>query len=116
VPRPASTGGGGYFSSLLTLPEKELIKKVEGAWPAYLASADRVMKLSYIQQDEEAYAEYQTNAKKAFQIVDDYLSDIVDLNAKLADDAKKIADETAAGSRNVTIGVMVTAGLMSIML
>ncbi len=101
-----------YLATELTPPEKALMAKVDADWPPYLAASERVMTFSYADQNKEAYAAMNGDAKKTFQVLDDHLSDLVDLNAKIAETTNKDSATRAASVRLYTIGVIVLAGLV----
>ncbi len=103
-----------YRATELTPAEKELINKVDAEWPPYLAAAEKVMKLSYSDQNKEAYAAMNEEAKKTFQVLDDHLSELVDLNAKIGETTNKESAARGASIRTYTIGVIVLAAAVCI--
>jgi methyl-accepting chemotaxis protein len=105
-----------YLETNLTPPEKDLMGKVRADWPSYLAAAEKVMKLSYAEQNKEAYTAMNEEAKKSFQVLDDHLSDLVDLNAKIAESTNKDAAKSANTTRVYSISLIVAAVLVSVAL
>lgn len=105
-----------YVATYLTPPEKELLEKVKAAWPPYLAAADKVMQLSYADQNKEAYAVLNTQAKASFQTLDDRLSELVNLNVSIAETNKNKAEAAASNSRFFTLGAMAMAVVASLVL
>ena len=101
-----------YRTTELKPAEKELIAKVDGDWVPYLAAAEKVMKLSYSDQKKEAYAAMNEEAKKTFQLLDDHLSELVDLNAKISETTNKGLVARGASIRLYTIGAIVLAAAL----
>ena len=105
-----------YQAIELNDPEKALVAKVKAAWPAYLAAADTVMKFSYADQHKQAMEAMNKEAMPMFQVVDDLLSELVDLNAKVAKDADSAAKIKEAGVRTVALAGLAVAIMASIAL
>ena len=80
-----------YKATSLTEPEKQALAELDKAWPVYVETAKRVMAASYAGDNVAAMKAMQGEAKPAFQVADDILSKIVDINIALG---KKAYDDS----------------------
>ena len=103
-----------YRKTFLTPTEIELLRKLDEAMPAYLQLADKVAQISAKGDKAEALAMLRTEAAPAFQKADDLLSELVDFNVKLGDQAHADSKAVADQARNVLIAVALTALVLSI--
>lgn len=105
-----------YKKTYLVPGEVELVRKLDAAWPVYVSSAKKVMALSYKQQNKEAMEEFNSNTRRAFLTVDEILSDIVDINEKLANEAfiksGEVAESSTFGIWGGTIAAIVISALL----
>ncbi|NHR08314.1 methyl-accepting chemotaxis protein [Chromobacterium haemolyticum] len=103
-----------YRKSNLTPPEVEALKRFDAAWPAMEEACKKVRDLSYSDtgdgvNNKKALDVMRTECRPKFQIVDDIMSQIVDINVKLADQSLKDSIAKYEQERNVVIGVLVAA-------
>ena len=98
-----------YRKTDLTAKEKELLIKFDAAWKVYAANAERVMKLSYADQNKEAMALMNGDTSAHFKAADDLLTEIVTLNQALAKTAYDESDAVVAQIRMVVISSIVAA-------
>ncbi|WP_053077465.1 methyl-accepting chemotaxis protein [Chromobacterium sp. LK11] len=103
-----------YRKTELSQPEVDALKRFDAAWPVMEDACKKVRDLSYSDTGDGA------NNKKAlelmakecrpkFQAVDDIMSQIVDINVKLADQALKDAAAKYEKARNTVVTVLVIA-------
>ncbi|MCX7208479.1 MAG: methyl-accepting chemotaxis protein [Proteobacteria bacterium] len=81
-----------YRKTDLTPPETDALKRFDAIWPTYKELAKEVMTHSYAEkgdgkENKLALEAMQQRARPSFDKVDDILTEIVNLNAKLADAA-----------------------------
>ena len=98
-----------YRQTNLTKEEKELLTKVDAAWSAYLEAAKKAVALSY--EGKDATKIIKGPATKNFQMVNDHLRDLANLNDSLAKKAYDDSDVVAANMTKQSIGMLV-AGIM----
>ena len=103
-----------YRKTFLTPPEIEMLRKLDEAMPAYVQVADKVAQLSAKGEKTEAMALFRSEATPAFKKADDLLSELVDFNLKLGETAYKDSDVVAEQARNILIGVILVAVVLSI--
>ncbi|UYL07419.1 methyl-accepting chemotaxis protein [Bdellovibrio sp. SKB1291214] len=91
-----------YRKTFLTDREVDLLKKFDAAWPVYEKVALAV--IHSIQNGNKADAEKLINSElsASFKIVDDLLSDLVNLNVELADNTNKDAASLFSKLSNIT--------------
>ncbi|UJB30699.1 methyl-accepting chemotaxis protein [Chromobacterium sp. Beijing] len=103
-----------YRKTELTPPEVDALKRFDAAWPVMEEVCKKVRDLSYSDTGDGA------NNKKAlelmakecrpkFQVVDDIMSQIVDINVKVSDQALKNAADKYQQARNTIVTVLVIA-------
>ena len=101
-----------YRKTQLTEKEVELLKKLDAAWLPYEASAKKVMALSYAGKNDEAMKLMNNETVQLFQVADDLLSAIVDVNVALGKQAYDESDVVAARGLQIAIGMLV-AGVVA---
>nr|WP_288913975.1 methyl-accepting chemotaxis protein [uncultured Pseudomonas sp.] len=101
-----------YGKTSLSEREKDLLKKFEAAWPLYEASAKKVLALSDV-DNRQATELFNSETPQLFQVVDDVLSDIVDVNDQLSKDAYEESDVVASKAQQILIGLLIVAVLIS---
>jgi methyl-accepting chemotaxis protein len=105
---------GKYRKTELTPKEQALLAKFDAAWPLYLAGADKVSKLSHDGKNDEAVAVMNGAATAAFQVADDLLSAIVEVNVELGKKAYDDSDVVVADSRHLAFAVIGAAIALSV--
>ncbi|MGR2678628.1 MULTISPECIES: methyl-accepting chemotaxis protein [Chromobacterium] len=103
-----------YRKTVLTPPEVDALKRFDAAWPAMEEACKKARDLSYADtgdgvSNKKALEVMRTECRPKFQIADDIMSQIVDINVKSADQALKDAAAKYERARNVVIGVLVAA-------
>jgi methyl-accepting chemotaxis protein len=100
-----------YRKTSLTPPEIDALKKLDESWPIYLAISKRVQAASYANDNKLAMEVFSQEAIKAFQICDDLLTDIVNINQALGkkayDDSDAIVAEISKFLMGITLGVSI---------
>jgi len=99
-----------YKATFLTQPEKDLIAKTEADWPAYLALEQKVMALEAEGKDEESALLLSGDGAKVFQVLDDHLSELVDLNANLAEKNQTQSVGQSIDAQ-IWVGILLVLGL-----
>jgi methyl-accepting chemotaxis protein len=93
-----------YRKTELTEPEKDLLRKLDAAWPVYKAACVETLRWANTdggtnqEANAKAAEELRTKCRPAFNVADDLLTDLVNLNKKLADEALKDATATQAST------------------
>jgi methyl-accepting chemotaxis protein len=96
-----------YRKTELTPPEADLLGKFDKAWSPYAESAKKVMAFSYADKNAEAMQEFHTVAVPAFQVADDLLSAIYDLNIELGKKNDEEGQVATNKARMFSIGIVV---------
>ncbi|MCX7205905.1 MAG: methyl-accepting chemotaxis protein [Proteobacteria bacterium] len=100
-----------YRKTSLTPPEIDALKKFDESWPIYLAISKRVQAASYANDNKLAMEVFSQEAMKAFQICDDLLTNIVNINQALGkkeyDDSDAIVAEISKFLMGITLGVSI---------
>ena len=102
-----------YQTSQLTPKEVALIGKLESAWPIYLAAEAKVFQLADEGKDAEAFTAISEDALPKFKVIDDLLSELVDLNASIAKEVDLASDADYAEVRNLIIAAIAIAVVLS---
>ena len=76
-----------YRKTYLVDKEQAALAKFDAAWPAYKAVVEKILPLSRAMKNDEARALLNGEGTAAFQIADDLLADLVDINAQVAKEA-----------------------------
>jgi methyl-accepting chemotaxis protein len=105
-----------YRKTDLTEKEKELLSKFDAAWPIYKSGVEKVLPLHNAKKNQEALALANGDVTKSFQVADDLLNDLVELNMKLGKDAYNESNAVYLKSLNfltifICIGFAVALGL-----
>jgi methyl-accepting chemotaxis protein len=105
-----------YRKTELTPKEKELLAAFDAAWPPYKALAERAMKMTEANQDQQvqALALATNQVAPLFQKVDDLLTELVEFNVQLAKQAYDESDVVVGDSRTMSWIVIAVAVLASI--
>ncbi|MES2889990.1 MAG: methyl-accepting chemotaxis protein [Pseudomonadota bacterium] len=102
-----------YQATELAPQETALLSKLMEAWRPYLAAQAKVFKLADEGRDAEAYAVITEEAMPAFQVADDLLSELVQVNAELAKASNLASDQNYAQVRNIIIAAIAIAVVLS---
>jgi methyl-accepting chemotaxis protein len=105
-----------YRATELSEPEKEALKKFEAVWPLYASVAKQVMAASYKQDNDSAMKLYKDETRPKFQLADDALSEIVEINLKLAKSNHDHSNLLVADTERWLIGIIIGGVLLSVML
>ncbi|GAA5173666.1 methyl-accepting chemotaxis protein [Niveibacterium umoris] len=105
-----------YRKTDLSPGEVDLLKRFDSEWPAYKAACVEPMKLSYTDTDgsnnKKASDLMRSQCRPAFNKVDDTMTEIVELNYKLATEALKTSQETYASTvRNIVMFCLLALGV-----
>lgn len=100
-----------YRKTDLTPKEIELLAKFDKAWPPYIASAKKVMAFSYADKNTEAMEEFNGNTVAVFQVVDDLLSDIYDLNIALGKQNNDAGQVATSWAMTIAVALIITGVL-----
>ncbi|WP_162897072.1 methyl-accepting chemotaxis protein [Chromobacterium rhizoryzae] len=103
-----------YRKTVLTPPEVEALKRFDAAWPAMEEACKKARDLSYADtgdgvNNKKALEVMRTECRPKFQIADDIMSQIVDINIKVADQALKDAAAKYERARNTVMVVLAAA-------
>ena len=96
-----------YRKTELTPPEADLLGKFDKAWPTYAASAKKVMAFSYADKKAESMLEFHSVAAPAFQVADELLSSIYDLNIELGKKNDEEGQAATHKARMLSMGMVV---------
>ena len=80
-----------YRATELTEPEKVVLADFDRAWPLYKEAAKKAMAASYANDNDGAVKLMKGEAAATFQVADDLLSKLVDINQEIA---KKAYDDS----------------------
>ncbi len=105
-----------YRKTELTEPEKNLLRQIDEQWPFYIAAAKKVMAFSYEGKNQEALATMRAEAAKSFQVVDDQLSKIVDLNEELAKRSNDASRASYLSIRRILLLLIIASVIISAVL
>nr|WP_315188559.1 methyl-accepting chemotaxis protein [uncultured Albidiferax sp.] len=103
-----------YRKTELTPPEVELLRKIDTAWPPYVASAAKVQKFSYEDKNEDAMRTMNGETVAIFKVVDDLLSELLDLNTALGKNTSEASAALVEHSTYVSIGVIALAVVLAV--
>jgi methyl-accepting chemotaxis protein len=102
-----------YGAAAVSPQEAALIAQLEAAWPPYLEAQAKVFKLADDGYDAEASAAISQDALPKFRVLDDLLSQLIDVNARLAEEADLASTAAAAQVTNITLAAIALAVLLS---
>ncbi|UTH74684.1 methyl-accepting chemotaxis protein [Chromobacterium sp. IIBBL 290-4] len=110
-----------YRKTDLTPPELEALKRFDAAWPAMEAPCKKVRELSYTdtgngENNKKALDLMRTECRPKFQEVDAILTELSDINIKLADKALEDAQAQYHAVRTMAISVLVVGLVILIVL
>ncbi|MFZ5989669.1 MAG: methyl-accepting chemotaxis protein [Bacillota bacterium] len=103
-----------YTKTKLDDKEKDLIAKFDEAWLSYENNANKVLPLSYEGRNEEAVALLNGEVSKTFDVVDNLLSQLVNINKDLAKSAYDESDKVYSQSSTFLLTLIVICVLASI--
>lgn len=95
-----------YKKTFLIDKEKDAIKRFDAAWPVYLETAKKIRDLMYAKNSKEAIDLLNNKATKQFQVVDDILSEIVDINIEIGAKANTAGKQLVERSKLIAIGLL----------
>ncbi|WP_367847901.1 methyl-accepting chemotaxis protein [Rhodoferax sp. WC2427] len=98
-----------YRKTELTPPEVELLRKIDAAWPPYLASAAKVQKFSYEDKNTEAMQAMNGETVGLFKVADDLMSELLDLNTAIGARTNEEAASLVRQSTTISIAVIALA-------
>jgi methyl-accepting chemotaxis protein len=109
-----------YRKTYLTDKEKDLLREFDAAWPIYADHAKAVMAFSYAGDNKSAMNAMHERAAKSFKKVDDLLTDLVNVNHELAEQAYATANAAATRAEQILIALVasgfVLGAFVSVML
>ena len=102
-----------YRKTFLTDKEVAALKRFDAAWPTYKASSEKVLGAISSGNTSEGMALLNGEATKSFQVADDILSDIVNINQALGKEAYDNSDAAAASLRRNAVVLMLLGMVLS---
>ena len=105
-----------YRKTELTPPEVELLRKIDVAWAPYIASAAKVQKFSYEDKNDDAMQVMNSETIAVFKVVDDLLSDLLDLNTALGKQTSEESASLVQSSIYVSMGVIALGIVIAVVL
>lgn len=111
-----------YRKTVLTPAEVELLRKFDVAWPAYKTACTAFLQYAYVDggSNQEARVkadmEMKTHCRPAFEAAIELLTDLVNLNKKLADDALKDARQVYDSTITTLLGEALIAVVIGMLL
>lgn len=105
-----------YRATELTEPEKVALAEVDRTWPIYKESAKKVMAASYASDNDTAVKLMKGEAAATFQVVDDLLSKLVDINDQLGKKAYDDSDVVVADISTTTYTILTLSVILSVLL
>nr|WP_199067444.1 HAMP domain-containing methyl-accepting chemotaxis protein [Chromobacterium sp. ASV5] len=110
-----------YRKTDLTPPEVDALKRFDAAWPVMEEACKRVRDLSYTdtgngENNKKALALMAKECRPKFQTVDDIMSEIVEINVKLAHQALQDSENKYASLRNTAIAVLAVGVVLLLIL
>ena len=103
-----------YRQTSLSEKEKTLLTQFDAAWAAYLASTRQVLADMQAYRDDDLVARLNGETTKRFQVADDLLGELVDVNQAVAKQARAAGEATASQGRIVIIVAVVLGFGLSI--
>ena len=103
---------GKYRKTMLTDKEKDLLRKFDLAWPAYAKTAAEVVAHAGAGRNQDAMELLNGAATTTFQSADDLLSDLVEVNDKLGEQAYGDAKAAAADVMKAALAMLAVAMLL----
>ncbi len=105
-----------YRATQLSEPEKLALADFDRAWPLYKESARKAMAASYANDNDSAIKLMKGEAATTFQVVDDLLSKLVDINQGLGKQAFDESDVIASDITTATYTILAISVLLSLLL
>ncbi|WP_426162419.1 methyl-accepting chemotaxis protein [Pseudoduganella sp. R-34] len=101
-----------YRKTFLTDKEKELLQQFETAWDAYLQAAGKVEQLAIAGQQSDAQQQLNGAVASTFQVADDLLSDLVNINEELGHEAFENSQAVASAVHIESITVLLLGAIL----
>ncbi|MEN9532127.1 MAG: hypothetical protein RIQ83_1351 [Pseudomonadota bacterium] len=105
-----------YRATYLTAPEKAALAEVDRTWSIYKESAKKVMAASYVSDNDTALKLMKGDTATSFQVVDDQLSKLVDINQALGKQAYDDSDVVVADITTTTYTILAGSVILSLLL
>ena len=105
-----------YRATQLSEPEKLALADFDRAWPLYKEAAHKAMAASYANDNDSAIKLMKGEAATTFQVVDDLLSKLVDINQGLGKQAFDESDVIASDITTATYTILAISVLLSLLL
>ncbi|HYH03480.1 MAG TPA: methyl-accepting chemotaxis protein, partial [Bacillota bacterium] len=103
-----------YRKTVLTEREKQLLAKFDDSWVTYMNSVAKALSLSYEGKNNEAMALVNGEVTKTFQVSDDLLTELVNVNQGLGKEAYAESDTVFFQSRNFMITLVIVCLMIGI--
>ncbi|MFE8730025.1 MCP four helix bundle domain-containing protein, partial [Aeromonas hydrophila] len=100
----------------LTEPEKVVLADFDRAWPLYKEAAKKAMAASYTNDNDNAVKLMKGEAAATFQVADDLLSKLVDINQEIAKKAYDDSDVIVAHISTATYTIIAISVALSVVL
>lgn len=105
-----------FSNTLLTEEAKQLYKKLQDSKDKYMSVADRILKLSEDNKDQDATVLLYGEGKAVTADVDRSLENLIKSKITLAKDASDSNEQTASSSTNMTIIIIIFGVLLAVIL
>ncbi|GJC05115.1 methyl-accepting chemotaxis protein [Aeromonas hydrophila] len=105
-----------YRATQLSEPEKLALADFDRAWPLYKEAAHKAMAASAANDNDSAIKLMKGEAATTFQVVDDLLSKLVDINQGLGKQAYDESDVIASDITTATYTILAISVLLSLLL
>ncbi|WP_241462325.1 MCP four helix bundle domain-containing protein, partial [Aeromonas finlandensis] len=105
-----------YRATELTAPEKATLADFDRAWPLYKEAAKKTMAASYANDNDSSVKLMKGEAAATFQVVDDLLSKLVNINDDLAKTAFVDSDVIVANITSTTYTILTLSVILSLVL
>ena len=105
-----------YRATELTEPEKAVLADFDRAWPLYKEAAKKAMAASYANDNDSAVKLMKGEAAATFQVADDLLSKLVDINQEIAKKAYDDSDVIVADITTATYTIIAISVALSVVL
>ncbi|WP_421174253.1 methyl-accepting chemotaxis protein [Aeromonas enteropelogenes] len=105
-----------YRATELTETEKAALADFDQAWPLYKEAAHKAMAASYANDNDSAVKLMKGDAATSFQVVDDLLSKLVDINQGLGKTAYDDSDVIVADITTATYTILIGSVMLSLLL
>ncbi|MGG5826191.1 methyl-accepting chemotaxis protein [Aeromonas salmonicida] len=105
-----------YRATELTEPEKAALTELDKTWPIYKESAKKAMAASYASDNDTAVKLMKGDAAASFQVVDDLLSKLVEINQALGKHAYDDSHVVVADITTTTYTILAGSVMLSLLL